>query len=235
MERRAAQALLGLGDDADLDGLKRRFRALARDLHPDRGGDPAAFHALQDAYETLRAGLSGEPRPPAPRVARGRPSRDVAPDVATGPTHDEAGAGAGGLTDRLLAQGRCLLLSRAPGSRLNRFATALAVATSSLLLEVVPAGPDGSDTARIVLTGRGRRARRAVSALDLATSGAPWTRRRGDADTVLALELPGGEGDLPRLAHRTLGATLSLLAALAWPLDEWRTVEPPPNGSGPPA
>src|SRR5437660_8583794 len=50
--------LLGVGPDATEDEIKRAYRRLARELHPDAGhGDPAAedrFKEINDAYETLR-------------------------------------------------------------------------------------------------------------------------------------------------------------------------------------
>src|SRR5437868_447066 len=50
--------LLGVGPDATEDEIKRAYRRLARELHPDAGhGDPAAedrFKEITVAYETLR-------------------------------------------------------------------------------------------------------------------------------------------------------------------------------------
>jgi hypothetical protein len=71
-----ALELLGLPVDADLPTIKRRFRALAHDLHPDRGGDAAHFARINDAYRQL----ASEERPSptvakGPTVAQGRPSR----------------------------------------------------------------------------------------------------------------------------------------------------------------
>ena len=43
--------VLGLRQDSTLDQIKRRHRHLAKQHHPDRGGDPSQFRIIQDAYE----------------------------------------------------------------------------------------------------------------------------------------------------------------------------------------
>lgn len=52
--RSEALAVLGLEPDADLDAAQRRYRQLAMTHHPDRGGDPARFQAIQEAIAILR-------------------------------------------------------------------------------------------------------------------------------------------------------------------------------------
>jgi hypothetical protein len=228
MDRRAALDVLGLADGVGLADVKQRFRMLARDRHPDVGGDPSAFQDLHTAYEVLRAALEEAPESTAPRAARGRPSRDDdAATAARALDADTLDATAMELARRLVANGTVRAVSRAPGARLNRFATSLAIGTTSTLDVVIarPRVPGAGHTARIELTCRGRAARRALAAVDPgAVGGAPWSRRRGDATTVLEAEVRAEDRDL--VARRAVAAIARLLATLAWPLAQWRTDAP---------
>ncbi|WP_415648903.1 J domain-containing protein, partial [Stackebrandtia soli] len=44
---------LGVTPTADIAQIRQAYRRGVRDAHPDAGGDPERFHALQTAYETL--------------------------------------------------------------------------------------------------------------------------------------------------------------------------------------
>jgi len=58
-ERRSeALAVLGLAEPASLGQIEARYRRLAMQLHPDRGGDTHDFQALQEAISLLRRGGS---------------------------------------------------------------------------------------------------------------------------------------------------------------------------------
>lgn len=46
-------AVLGLTRDATADDIKKAYRKLAREHHPDKGGDPEKFKKIQGAYEVL--------------------------------------------------------------------------------------------------------------------------------------------------------------------------------------
>lgn len=60
---------LGVSKDATREEIKKAHRRAAREHHPDAGGDPEAFMAIQTAYDTLadeekrRRYDNGEPEP----------------------------------------------------------------------------------------------------------------------------------------------------------------------------
>lgn len=49
-----ARQVLGVGADATADEIKQAYRQLARQHHPDAGGDAERFHQIQQAYEALQ-------------------------------------------------------------------------------------------------------------------------------------------------------------------------------------
>lgn len=51
----SAWSLLGLAPGASPTEVKRAFRKRALETHPDQGGDPESFLAVQRAYEKLNA------------------------------------------------------------------------------------------------------------------------------------------------------------------------------------
>jgi len=46
-------AALKVNRHASESEVKKAFRKLARDSHPDKGGDPEIFNSLREAHETL--------------------------------------------------------------------------------------------------------------------------------------------------------------------------------------
>jgi hypothetical protein len=65
-----ARALLGVGEHAGPEEVRRAYRRLARTHHPDAGGDAAEFHRLQQAVAVLLGDPARRPEPP-----RSSPSR----------------------------------------------------------------------------------------------------------------------------------------------------------------
>jgi len=59
------RAVLGLPLDATRAEAQRAFRRLAKQTHPDAGGDPAVFRAVAGAWAELGAVLPPEHRRPA--------------------------------------------------------------------------------------------------------------------------------------------------------------------------
>ncbi len=53
LERQQALSVLGLPPNATRQQIKRRFRALAKKHHPDRGGDQRQMQRIIAAYELL--------------------------------------------------------------------------------------------------------------------------------------------------------------------------------------
>lgn len=79
--------VLGVAADASQAELRRAYRRLLREAHPDTGGDPARFHAVQDAWK--RIGEAGA----RARWDRGGPAQD--PGASGGPEQRTAARRAG--------------------------------------------------------------------------------------------------------------------------------------------
>jgi hypothetical protein len=75
MRDRDPRAVLGLPFDATRGEAQRAFRHLAKQTHPDAGGDAAAFRAVAGAWADLGPLLPPDPRPvaPSPHVLAYRP------------------------------------------------------------------------------------------------------------------------------------------------------------------
>jgi len=54
-QRPQALAELGLEESADQQAIRSRYRQLANEHHPDKGGDPEKFRRIREAYEQLSA------------------------------------------------------------------------------------------------------------------------------------------------------------------------------------
>lgn len=54
--------ILSVSYDASAEDVRRAFRRLARETHPDRGGSADAFHTVREAFGVLTEDLDGERR-----------------------------------------------------------------------------------------------------------------------------------------------------------------------------
>jgi hypothetical protein len=244
MEQQDALDVLGLDPDVDIATLKRRFRALAHDHHPDRGGDAARFAAINDAYRRLTSTETVPNVPPA--VAKGRPSRTSTPNdglsrqVRTGLTADALTGPSGSALGDAPVDGRRLLtpllfaglvlhigvgqhlvlVSRAPNAWSNRFASVLSEdAISTLRCSLTPSGHGLT----FELRARARSARRSLATVtgDAVAMPTAWRRQRSDAVTTISSTLPLATSS-PATAISATERVLDLLEALDWPLAQWR-------------
>jgi hypothetical protein len=230
LSREQALRVLSLGSTAAPADVKRAYRRLAREHHPDRGGDPGTFNEITRAFERL---VDDEVAPRRPTMTRGRPSRPASGDVSTradlaSVDWSIAAPSTGSTLDRdqlavALAQpaatpvSSVTATSRAPGSRWNRVAPHLAGhATAELSVT-----PDTDDRGRPVVAVQVRAsARRARKALDRADLQGRWARMRGSSSTVLRSTLP--LTDDPRAtAVLAVDRAEHLLDALGWSLPAW--------------
>lgn len=75
MNERSARAMLGVSPSATTGQVKRAYRRLALELHPDRGGDPAAFQQLVVAQQLLLSMPRSVSAPPSPWIDATVPAR----------------------------------------------------------------------------------------------------------------------------------------------------------------
>ena len=54
MSERDLYEILGVKRDADAKQIREAYKELAREKHPDKGGDPEEFKSIQGAYEVLK-------------------------------------------------------------------------------------------------------------------------------------------------------------------------------------
>lgn len=242
MDQQEALDVLGLRGPVDGPTVKRAYRRLARELHPDAGGDADEFHRVRTAFETLGGGTDAAGGPaPQEHVAsvderwwdtHGAWYDEVVDrsGVDLGRTPDAGEAGDVGRVVRadldLLASmladgtpvGTVRLHSRAPGSRLHRI---IAWLQPDLLAEVTigPAatGPrPGHDVVAVVRSAGGKGRRLLASA---PTPGS-WTRARG-SETVSLERRFRPSRDPDDTAVRIAREVRDALEVVGWPLGEW--------------
>lgn len=236
-----AVRILGLSGRVDAAAVKRAYREMAREHHPDRGGDAHVFQQVQAAYETLRERLpeTGEGRRPADPV----PTASVADRWWEAPARWHDGPVDTGEVDwdatvpetvpYALSRDRLAVLladpgpgpvtpviarSRAPGSRLHRFISWL---QPDLLaeLQIGPANERGiaGHDVELRFAFRSLKARRIVNDASLPPG---WVKHRGSSSTTVRRTL---HPSLSRqaTAARTSGIAAEVTDAAGWPLDDW--------------
>ena len=57
-KRLEARELLDVGDTLDMDKINKRYKKLARDHHPDMGGDTKIFQEINNAHKLLKRELA---------------------------------------------------------------------------------------------------------------------------------------------------------------------------------
>jgi hypothetical protein len=77
MDGRRARIVLGVGNDASDDEIRRAFRTQALVSHPDRGGDRVRFELVVLAFETLQHVDVSHQLPARPMLPGARPRVDV--------------------------------------------------------------------------------------------------------------------------------------------------------------
>lgn len=230
--REEAARALGVAVTADPDACKRAYRRLALEHHPDVGGDPDTFQALQLAYERL-VGDPGEPS--APIVSRGTPSRPPAPfgdeveradltsvdwsiTLPDGRVRLDRDRVAVWLAADAAAKVRTLTASsRAPRSHLNRAAHLMAPELTSHLRIADALDDRGQRIVAIEVIAGNRRARRA---LDQVALRGVWVRTRRSSTTLLRATL-APSADPRASAVRATDRLTALLDELGWPLQTW--------------
>ena len=235
LTREDALRALALSSAARRADVKRAYRRLARQHHPDRGGDPDTFHEIVAAFERL---IDDDTPPTTPTVRPGRPSRYASteppiPRVDTSSVNWTTTPPAVGTSlnrDRLAvalvdapADGFAAVTatSRSPGSKLNGVARHLAQDSASVLT-IGPATDDRRrPTIAVEVRAFGRRGRRALERAELLDR---WTRTRGSSHTLL-------RSMVQRASDRRVSALLAtdraaeLLDRLSWGLSAWTVTD----------
>ena len=233
--RTEALRMLQLSGTADGDDIKRAYRRLAREHHPDLGGDSATFHRLRQAYERLVDAEDEGPvivpgRPSRPHAGYADPTRvdlgsvDWDADPGTGERRldrDEVAVWLAGDAPGPVRE--LLATSRAPGSKANRLARMLADDLTAQLRISGGSNDRGHEVVVIEVRGGIRKARRA---LDGARLEGIWQRTRSSSSTGLRAELTPSE-DRRATAVRVVDRVESLLEQLDWPLRSWTRTVPP--------
>lgn len=240
MEPADALEILGLAGPAGPHEVKQAYRRLARELHPDAGGDAERFRNVQLAFEAIRGGTDARTSGPRAQVhVAGVEERWW---ETPGAWHGEQVDVTGVDLDRRVERARTpadldlvasLLLadpedpapvrpltlhSRAPGAMLNRLAGMLDPdLLARITIRPAPDGPRAGHDVRVEVMSSGGRGRRALADVAVPTR---WTRHRGTEAVRLVRDLrPSRRPE--QTAVRVARAVDEVTRRLAWPLPQW--------------
>lgn len=68
-----AWQVLGVTPGCDIETARQAYRALAKEHHPDRGGDAQQFRLVREAWELIRTGRAPKPVAQPVNPFAGRP------------------------------------------------------------------------------------------------------------------------------------------------------------------
>ena len=241
MDEYEALDVLGLRGPVDADEVKRAYRRLARELHPDAGGDADAFQRVRAAYDLIGTGTDTRTGPvPQQYVASvddrwwdagsawyEEPVDRSGIDLEAGPPADLPARADVGVLARLLRGGEPVapvrLHSRSPGSRLHRFVSWLDPdLLAALEVRAATDGRRAGHDVEVEVRASGGRGRRLLAACEPPGS---WTLARGSETARLRRELrPSRDPD--DTAVRVAQEVAAALDAIAWPLGEWFLLDP---------
>lgn len=254
-----ARQLLGVSADADAREIRRAYRRLARQHHPDAGGDPSAFHELQQAVELMLSRPKLAPPPASPSTSRAtrpstaRPVAETAWGESTTPRwHAEAcdlsrvdwtltipDAPHPCDTDSVaVAAARVLngavvhpvsAVSRKPGALLNRVSHW--VSNDLLARWTIEPARDRGIRGHDVEIRFDFPAGRTRKRADAVRFPQGWTRLRRPDATVVSLVMPPSR-DRRATALRAVDHLEAALVALEWPLTDWYRIPEPAGAAG---
>lgn len=245
MDQREALDVLGLRGPVAPDEVKRAYRRLARELHPDAGGDPDRFRRVQAAFDAVQRGSTLRTGPvPQQRAAAvderwwdaaGRWHED---DVDHADLRTDADVPADHVVpmtpDRLATLlvgdepvSPLQLRSRSPGSLLHRMIGMLQPdLLASLRVHPAPDGPRANHDVEVVLEASAGKGRRVLADAPVPPS---WTRSRGSETVRLARRLRPSRQPVDT-AVRVTQEVVRVTDGLGWPLGQWFLLRPPGNG-----
>lgn len=222
-----ARRVLGVTASSDVETVKRRYRRLVQQHHPDRGGDVERFRQIQAAFELLVTIAPARRLVlPADAIAATRTGTDAREiDLGSIDWHRSLPTGRTALDRDLLALlaaapepgplAAFSARSRKPGGAANRL---LGVLDDSLSSSLEVGAATRGDEVLVRFVFRQRHARRRALAAKLPFG---WVRDRANSDTFTADRWLPVHSDRRATAVRAADSVAAACDALGWPLESW--------------